>query len=524
MSSYSPQLREAAFKEIARRELERRELAAAVKDDPVAYATKILNVALTPDQEAGLHSVRDNRRTLIKASHAIGKTFLASVAANWWYDRADKAIVYITAPTWKQALGLTFKEIKQRRRALKLPGTILDSGIIKDADNEKDYAHYIRALNAESGEGFQGEHSAPILIILEEGVGVANYIWEAMEGLMTHPACRVLVIGNPTDEATQFGAAAESPAYNVLSVSALEHPNIDAEMHCQEPPFPDAVRLQWLFEMMAKEVEVIDAPHQDSFEFWSLGDIENALNGKPLPSDAKKVHYLPTGYFQGRVLGDFPTQADENVIPRGWIKSLPLVEIGEFLPEIGCDTARFGNDRTTIFTRIGSCLISGKELRKMDSNEVADAVAEAAKVAASLSRVKVEPKRIKIKMDVTGGMGTGPFDILKARGYNIFAVNSSETANDSEAYKNVRSELWFDLRSRAQSKRLDFSRLPKELREKLIRELSAPKYKVTSGQKVVEDKAGMKKRLGYSPDLADGVNLAYYSPKVATWSTSQWRI
>src|SRR5688500_1306695 len=71
--------------------------------DPVGYATEYLKVELTPEQEEMLRAIRDNRRVAIKASHAIGKTFTAAVAACWWYDCWPKHIVYVTAPTWPQA-------------------------------------------------------------------------------------------------------------------------------------------------------------------------------------------------------------------------------------------------------------------------------------------------------------------------------------------------------------------------------------------------------------------------------------
>jgi hypothetical protein len=143
----------------------------------------------------------------------------------------------------------------------------------------------------------------------------------------------------------------------------------------------------------------------------------------------------------------------------------------------------------------------------MDNLEVESALKDAAGEVARL--VGTEAKRIKIKIDVTGGLGTGPYDHLRAEGYSVIAVNSSERAHDQEQYKNKRSELWFQVRHRARDKRLDLSRLRKDVRDRLERELSAPKYK-SPGQKVVEDKATMKARLGYSPDLADSCNLAYY--------------
>lgn len=476
--------------------------------DPEGYARDVLGVNLTPDQGEMLESIRINRRTLVKASHSVGKTFTAAVAASWWFDCWPKHIAYVTAPTWPQALGLTFKQVKTLRRAKQLPGIILDTGIIKDADKNKEGEHYVRALNAERGEGFQGEHSAPILIVIEEGVGVPKYIWDAAGGLMTHKDCRMFVIGNPTDEATEFGISADSISYHTMSISALNHLNIQAELQGEAAPVPDAVGLLWLYEMLEKECERADSVVEDAFEFVALPEIKNALEGRPADLSQKWV-YMPTAYFQGRVLGEFPTQADQQVIPKAWLKFQPVQEPNEIDdPEIGCDVARFGDDRTTIFTRRGPCVYAGRELRKMDNLEVAEGLRDAARNAPELTGKEIDPKKIRIKIDITGGLGTGPHDILKGEGYRVIGVNSSSEANDNEQYRNKRSELWFDTRVRAREKRLDLSRLRKDIRERLERELSAPKYK-SPGQKIVEDKAQMKTRLGYSPDLADGCNLAF---------------
>lgn len=495
------------------------------QNDPHGYAKNVLKVSLTKDQSDILASVRDNRYTLAQASHSVGKTFTAGITANWWYDCWAEHICYVTAPTWPQALGLTFKAVKTFRRALNLPGTILDTGWVKDPNKILEGAHYIRALNADIGEGFQGEHEAPILIIIEEGVGVPKYIWDAAGGLMTAKDCRLFVIGNPTDEATEFGVAAESPMYNVITINGLDHPNIQAELEGKKPPIPKAISLTWLCEMLEKECEVIDKGTEDSFEFVSLPQIKNALEGREVDL-TEKMEYLPTAYFQGRVLGEFPTQADQKVIPKAWLRSQPRLDpAATDMPEIGSDVARFGDDRTTIFVRRGPCLMLGREIRKMDGVEVANACMEEAleavqewKGAAWVANTAMDQqealaKRVPIKIDTTGGPGMGPYFVLKTAGYNAIAVNSSEPAKDKEHYRNIRSELWFDVRTRAQEKRLDYSRVRQDIRLRLEREWSAPSYKAP-GQKVVEPKADMKKRLGYSPDLADGANLAFYQTGV----------
>lgn len=484
---------------------------------PQLYAREVLGISVTNDQDRMLQSIVDNRYTLVMASHSIGKTNSAAIALSWWFDCWSSHIGYVTAPTWPQALGLTFKELKTLRRLHNLPGDILDTGIVRDSDKLFEGQHYVRALNAEKGEGFQGEHAAPILVVIEEGVGVAKYIWEAAKGLMTNPENRLFVIGNPTDEATEFGSAAESPLYNVFSISALEHPNIVSDLKCEPVPIPRAVRLQWIFEMLKTECEVVDSLTEDAFRWVALPEVENALTGKPANPSVTSF-YMPNATFQGRVLGLFPTQADQQVIPKGWIKNLPRIEIKEsWHPELGCDVAHFGDDRSTIFVRRGPCLLRAREIRKMDTVEVATACKDEALEAVKQWKTDLSKddqakiaKQLPIKVDVTGGLGAGPCDLLRAWGYNAIAINSSETANDTEQFQNTRSELWWTTRLRAKEKRLDLSRLPQSVREKLIREWAAPKYK-SPGQKVVEKKAEIKKRLGYSPDLADGANLALYN-------------
>ena len=489
---------------------------------PDAYAADILRVKLTDDQAAMLESLVKNRRTAVKASHAIGKTFCASVAANWWYDCFDESICYITAPTWGQALGLTFKEIKRARRALKLPGDILDTGMVRDPDPIRAASHFIRALNSSSGEGFQGEHSAPILVIVEEAVGVPGYIFEAADGLMTMPECRMLIIANPTDEANQFGLACASSLYNTLTVSALEHPNILAELRDEKPPFPRAVRLAWLEEMIEKECEPTDTLVGDAFEF---------------PRGSGKF-FVPNSVFQGRVLGEFPSQADEQVVPRGWLHQLPVLQSTSAI-EIGCDVARFGSDRTTIAVRQGPCVLALKELRQLDGDLVAATLMQMAQDAAPQAvkaflaqktqeaaekgekydaptadqiakKIYEYARQIPIKIDVTGGLGVAPAVLLRNAGYKAVEINSSKTASKPNDYPNVRSELWFVLRERARTKDIDLSRLPRSTRDALIRELSTPKWKPDSkGRRVVEPKADIKSRLGASPDLADALCLAF---------------
>lgn len=454
------------------------------------------------------------------ASHSVGKTFCAAIGVNWWYDTQEESIVYITAPSWDQCLGLTFKQVKRFRLMHDLPGVILDTGWVRDEDRLRATAHYIRAINAEKGEGFQGEHTAPMLLVFEEAVGVPVYIWEAATGLMTHPANRQLCIANPTNHATPFGAAVDSGEYHVLKISALEHPNIVAELAGRERPYPDAVPLLWVKEMLQTRCDVAEKPDADCFRWHSLKSLDAVLSGQPLPQPPDWVWYLPNADFQGRVLGEFPTQADEQVVPRAWLErgmgaSGPTgIGDDDYLPQIGCDVARFGKDRTVIAARQGARALSVSVLRQMDNLQVTAALKETAqRLVSDLSLPREAVKAIPIHIDVTGGLGTGPYDILREEGYAVVEVNAGGLPLDREQFVNKRSELWWSTRERARTREIDLAPLPREMRERAVRELAAPRYKVDArGRKVVEPKEKTKEKLGYSPDIADALNLAYSSP------------
>ncbi len=493
---------------------------ARYRGDPVGYAEGVLGLSLMDFQKEILRSLAlvdmgegdAPSRTAVMACHGVGKTYVAAAAANWWYDCWEQHIVYITAPTWAQAMGLTFKEIVRQRRGAGLPGRIRKVGRVEDEDEAALPGHYIAAKNAASGEGFQGEHTADVLVILEEAVGVPHYIWEAADGLMTTPGCRMLAIANPTDESGDFGAAVHSPLYRVLTISALDHPNIRAELEAALPPYPRAVRLRWLYDMLRKECEVVEELSADHFEFVALEEIRRALKGERADL-SRTLIYRPNAAFQGRVLGTFPSAPDEQVIPRAWLRlAEPLTPVGPV--ELGVDVALMGTDRTVIMARQGPCLIRCRELRQMDPMAVTGAIVQ---MCGELQEeVYQNARTMLIKVDITGGLGAGPVYRLQELGYRAVGINSAAQAYDSETYPNRRSELWFSTRERAREKQIDYSRLTPEQRATLEREWTLPKWRPDSrGRKVVETKMQIKKRSGgVSPDYADAANLAFYGVDV----------
>ena len=125
------------------------------RDDPEGFAKGPLGIKLTYKQRLVLRGIRDHKSTAVAASHGAGKTFIAAVAAIWWYCTREPAIVITTAPTGHQVKNLLWRYIRtlHRNARVRLPGLVLTVGI--ESDNPDWYARGFAArssLDSENGE------------------------------------------------------------------------------------------------------------------------------------------------------------------------------------------------------------------------------------------------------------------------------------------------------------------------------------------------------------------------------------
>jgi hypothetical protein len=100
---------------------------------------------------------------------------------------------------------------------------------------------------------------------------------------------------------------------------------------------------------------------------------------------------------------------------------------------IGCDPARFGDDRTSIIFRRGRVAYNLRSYSKRDTMEV----------AGLLHRMIIDDSPTKVCIDI-GGLGAGVFDRLKELGHGdiICAVNAGSVPLNQERYINKRAEMW----------------------------------------------------------------------------------
>lgn len=433
---------------------------------------------------------------LVKASHSVGKTFLGGGLVNWWFDSFDPSITLTTAPTDRQVQDLLWKEVRgQRGRRGGFPGP-------RVSRLETSPEHFAHGFTAKDGDAFQGHHSEHILIIFDEAVGVAPIFWEAAESMFAGKGHAWLAIFNPTDTSSQAYMEELTGNWHVVSLSALEHPNIAAELAGLPAPYPSAARLGWLQGLLDKWCTPLSGKAKKTDIEWPPG------SGKFL---------RPGPLAEARLLGRWPSQATNGVwSDAAWQEAeLTVLPEPDEPVEIGCDVARFGDDFTSIHIRRGPVSLHHESANGWATDETAGRL----KVLANEwgQRCGTEGRKVSVKID-DDGVGGGVTD--QADGYDFQPVSSASVAIDAEGYPNRRSELWFAVAERANDGQLDISRLPEDIRRELRRQAMAPIWKLDNrGRRVVEPKDDTKKRLKRSPDDMDGLNLAYApAAKMGIWS------
>lgn len=463
-----------------------------MRRDPCEYARVVLGVEWWQQQQAIARALIQHKRVLIKASHGIGKTHLAAGLINWHFDLFNPSETMTTAPTSQQVRDALWKEVRRQRGTR--PGLLP-----KEPRMETSADHYAQGYTAISGEAFQGRHSANVLIVFDEAVGVPVDYWDAAEGMMTGPNAYWLAICNPTDTGSRAYEEEQRGKFHTLTVSALDHPNIAAELRGDAPPFPNAVRLTWVNERVNEWAERLPANDRRPGDFeWP-------------PQSGE--WFRPGPLFESRVMGRWPSQGACSVWSEAvWAMTQQQQPVPEEPLQIGCDVARFGDDNTSIVARRGACALHHETHNGWSTTQTAGRLKQ---LAGELANKGEDPTRIDIRID-DDGVGGGVTD--QGGEYLFTGCSGAARANAPDDYPNRRSELWFVGAELARDRRMDLSRLSGQSTDLLRRQAMSPRWKLDSqGRRVVEAKSDTKVRLKRSPDDMDALNLAFSGRVGATW-------
>ena len=397
--------------------------------------------------------VATNDRLAIRAGHGVGKTaFLCWVALWFALTRGDWRIP-ITANSQDQLRDVVWAELQYWFRRLPpfLSGG-LDFAVERVTLTSAPECFIVaRTASKDRPEALQGFHARNLLFLIEEASGIPEEVFEVAQGALSTAGAKAVMIGNPTRNDGFFYRA----------------------FHDQ--------RGRWATMRVSSE----DVPR-------ARGHIEDIIANYGLDSNAYRV----------RVLGEFPTGEDDSVIPLHLCESAIArnVEPSEaFRPVWGLDVARFGDDRTALAKRRGNVMLEPvKSWSGLDTMQVAGTIVDEYRTTPD------DEKPSQIVVDSVG-LGAGVVDRLNELRLPVMGRNVGEQPAAKERYVRYRDELWFACREWLAGRDVA---MPKD--DKLIAELTGPKYTINStGKVMVERKEDMKKRGLRSPDLADALVLTF---------------
>ena len=437
-----------------------------VVEDPVLFAQVMLNHDVWRRQREILDSVATHPRTAVKACHASGKTFTAAEAVLWWITSRQEAIAVTTAPTWTQVEKLLWGEIR---------GAVYKSKIAypKPTTTSLHLApgRYAIGLSTNEGVRFQGFHGS-VLIVLDEAPGILPAIYEAIEGIRAGGDVRVLALGNPTIASGPFYDAftANREGWNLITISAFDTPNLEG------------ITIESLLELSEKELDQNVKPYLTTRR-WVKEKYHEWGPGHPL--------------WESRVLGNFPMQSEDALLSLTWLEHAKLRtgSATEGAAELcaGIDVSGPGECETVLCVRHGCRIVLLQAWANRDPR---------GDLVAALLPYKAELKKVNVD---SVGIGYYMAQHLKDKGFPVTEINVGEGAQNSEKYLNLKAELYWGFRMRAQSG--DLACLTDE---RAIAQLAGIRYSHNSrGQVVIESKEDARKRGVPSPDRAEAVMLAF---------------
>lgn len=459
--------------------------------DPVMFMRDVL--AFEPDdwQIEVSRDIRDYPKVSVKSGQGVGKTGVEAALLLWFLSCFPYSRVVATAPTKQQLHDVLWSEVdKWMNNSPLLPMLIKwTKTYVYVQGFEKRW--FAVARTATKPENMQGFHEDNMLFIVDEASGVADPIMEAITGTLSGENNKLLLMGNPTKTSGTF----------------YDSHTVDRALY---------------------RCHTVNAEH-------------SSRTNKDNIAAMKRKYGENSNVVRVRVYGEFPEQEDDVFIPISFLEQSVKTELsdatakafgqyrdssgnlqpadvsGVKLIEIGCDVARFGDDKTCIGYRVNEVVQIYKKYNGKDTTWTASNIA----ILYQELRSRFEFKgQIAVKVD-DGGVGGGVVDQLKTFKRDnqsefgnmvIIPVNFGQPIKNHRYYADTTTYMMGVVREliapydEAGNKHSPEIILPDD--SDLIGQLSCRKYEfISNAKQKVESKQEMKDRGLASPDEADCVLL-----------------
>ncbi len=447
------------------------------RSDPLYYVDSWFGKDLWAKQQEIFLAIRDHARVAVRSGNTVGKSYVVALIALWYLMSHYPSKVVTTAPTNNQIENILWKEIANLYHNAKQP---IGGDLLQTELRLTDDCFAIGFSTKDDVNRFQGFHSPNLLVILDEALGVAPMIWEAIEGL--HPS-KILAIGNPLDDSGNFYDCFSSPIWHKIGISCQEC----VDWQDKNGVIPGLVTQQW-----------IDERRDD----W----------GEKSP------------VYIARVLGEFPEEGTDTLIPTKYIEAARLIDNNEeedAIKIVSADIAtKHGSAQTVVAYRIGNTMVEMDGYSQVATTMTYQAI-----------KHKYEVKQAHSIVIDSDGIGEGIADRLQQYhlGFLEFHGGYGHKAIESTTFKNLRSQFYWMVAKKFEKGLYSLKELPEHIYQKLKTQLSSIKLKKLDGLSriQVETKDDMRARQIFFLDYADTFMMsefAYYMGRLGDIKPQKWRV
>jgi phage terminase large subunit len=450
--------------------------------DPVAFVREQLHEEPLPHQIQILESARDNFKVAVRSGQKTGKTKLVIWLALWFYCSFPKARVFMIAAVAAQVKRVLWTELKNTLRHAKkqgfempeLPAENPETGLLSDDGRE------IRGFTVRDIEAMAGL-SGNILFIVDEASALLGPIAEAIEGNLAGDG-RMIWISNPTRTEGPFFEAFNSPEKSTY----------------------------WkLFHLSSEKVAQYCDRHG-----LAIPGVATLRRIAGWEAEYKR----DSPFFTVRILGEFLKNETGRCISLQDISDAQQrwanAEDDEGRLSIGIDPAGPGDEGD----EFAFAIVRGAKLLALFTFHGLTEEAAWAHLKSFLATYRRKDEIPQVIIDSEGAIGSSIYYKFKgisetlrrsrpADGFECYGVKSSHNARrEPLVYERIREELWANC-----AEWLKTGAIVSD--HKLEVELHAPMWIGTLKAKLkATPKNELREKLGRSPDRADALCLAVWTP------------
>ena len=407
------------------------------------------------------------------SGHGIGKSTLTAWVIKFIMDTRPYAKGTVTAGTDTQLRTKTWSELgKWHSLSLTRNWFQWNTGRGAMSLTHKQFPRWqctAQTCREENSEAFAGQHAANAtsFYVFDEASQIPDKIYEVRDGGTLTGEAMTFDFGNPTRNSGRF--------------------------------FEQCVgKLKHRYSVRMIDSRSVSITNKERMEQW------------------RQDHGEESDYFKVRVRGMFPSKGSAQFIPTEDVlaaasrdaftdRTAPLI--------IGVDVARFGDDSSVIYPRLGMDARSFAPTTQKGIYKGLDTFQLAGRVKETINDFRSRGKNCTALFVDGGGIGGGVVDQLRHAGYDPIEVQFGGKPVDAQTYRFKVDEMWGGMRS-ALAGRLAIPEVGVETGNILKEQLTQREFSYTLlGNKInLESKKDMKERLGgeySSPDEADALALTF---------------